>query len=100
SFRWSIMASGDGNHMGTPLSPETLRRLAIVFGPEERAEAAELLVEECGNNLPFLEKLDKHDLERFRFAALKVSDGKLSRLYEAVQLAQADWRDLLCAAGF
>lgn len=59
-----------------PLSPETQRRLELVFAPDDRSEAAELLTTECGTNLPFLEKLDMFQLERFRFAALKLSEGK------------------------
>jgi hypothetical protein len=35
-----------------------------------------------------------------RFAALKLSEGRLDRLEEAIKLAQTDWRDLLVAAGF
>jgi hypothetical protein len=87
--------------MATPvLSHETRHRLDILFEPEEREEAAKLLAEQCGNNLPFLESLDAQGLERFRFAALKLSGGDLSRLRSAVELAKTDWRDLLVAAGF
>jgi hypothetical protein len=86
--------------MPIPLSPETRRRLDLLFRPKDRADAVELLVKECGNNLPFLEKLDEYQLERFRFAALKISGGDLNKLYRAVELAQRDWRDLLVAAGF
>lgn len=82
------------------LSPETQRRLEILFREEDRAEAARLLAEECGNNLPFLEKLDERGLERFQFAALKLSEGDLTKLRDAVALAKTDWRDLLMAAGF
>jgi hypothetical protein len=82
------------------LSSETQRRLEILFGVEDRAAAARMLVEECGNNLPFLEKLDEHGLERYRFAALKLSGGDPGRLRQAVELAKQDWRDLLVAAGF
>jgi hypothetical protein len=86
--------------MAVPLSPATKQRLQLIFRPEDHTEAETLLVEECGNNLPFLEKLNGTELERYRFAALKVSSGNLSSLYEAVQLAQEDWRDLLVAADF
>ena len=55
---------------------------------------------ECGANLPFQDKADKYELERFRFAALKYSDGNLPMLERAVELAQLDWRDLLMATGF
>jgi hypothetical protein len=82
------------------LSSETQRRVDLLFGPTTREEAAELLVTDCGNNLPSLEKLDEHGLERYRFAALKLSNGNLVRLRDAVELAKIDWRDLLMAAGF
>jgi hypothetical protein len=71
-----------------------------LFRQGERNEAASLLAEQCGNNLPFLESLDEHGLERFQFAALKLSGGNLSRLRNAIELAKTDWRDLLMAAGF
>lgn len=82
------------------LSPATRLRLDLMFRPEERADAARLLVEQCGNNLPFLENLDAQRLERFQFAALKLSRGNLAGLLRATDLAKADWRDLLMAAGF
>ena len=59
-----------------------------------------MLVAECGHNLPFLEDADMIDLERFRFAALKLSEGKMDKPLDAVQLAKVDWRDLLMAADF
>ncbi len=83
-----------------PLSPVTQRHLELLFAPEDRPEAAALLVTECGSLLPGLEKLNMFQLERFRFAALKLSEGKLDKLWQAVDLAQQDWRDLLMAAGF
>jgi hypothetical protein len=82
------------------LSVETQRRLEILFREDDRAEATRLLVEECGNNLPSCEDADEQDLERIRFAALKLSGGDLARLTKAVQSAKCDWRDLLGAAGF
>lgn len=85
---------------GPALSPATLERLNLLFAPQDRAEASRLLTEECGNNLPFLEKLDAVGLERYRFAALKLSEGTLDGMRYAVKLAQEDWRDLLVAAGF
>jgi hypothetical protein len=83
-----------------PLSPETLRRLEMLFTPADRPEAEALLVNECGNNLSFLEELDMYRLERFRYATLKLSGGDLSMLRRAANLAKQDWRDLLMAAGF
>jgi len=85
---------------GPELSPETLRRVDILFPPEDRERAKALLYEQCGANLPSLGKADMYQLERFRFAALKYSDGNLLMLESAVELAQLDWRDLLMATGF
>jgi hypothetical protein len=85
---------------GPDLSPETLRRVDVLFPSEDRERAKALLYEQCGNNLPFLAKADMYELERFRFAALKYSDGNFSMLEDAVKLAQVDWRDLLMATGF
>ena len=82
------------------LTPATIRRLEILFGPSDRSEAERLLVAECGNNLPFLEQATPSDLDRYRYAALKISGGDLARLRSAVSLAKSDWRDLLMAAGF
>src|SRR5687768_3748548 len=85
---------------GPPLSPETRRRVELVFHGDEARVAAELLERECGNNIPFCERSDSVQMERIRFAALKVSGGKLETLREAVELAKIDWRDLLMWAGF
>ncbi len=83
-----------------PLSPETRLRLEALFAPDDRAAAEQMLVEECGNNLPFLYELDQFQLERFRFAAMKFSHGRLDGLRGAIELAKTDWRDLLMGAGF
>jgi hypothetical protein len=85
---------------GPPLSLETFRRLERVFPPQLRADAALLLEGECGWNLPFCENDTPTSLERIRFAALKLSNGKIGGLREAIRLAQNDWRDLLVAAEF
>jgi hypothetical protein len=71
-----------------------------LFLPEDREEACRLLVEECADNLPLSRGANAYSLERLRYAALKLSEGDLDRLREAVALAQTDWRDLLMAAGF
>jgi hypothetical protein len=52
------------------------------------------------NNLPFLERETPYGLERVRFAPLTLSQGSMEKLRAAVKLANADWRDLLVAAGF
>jgi hypothetical protein len=72
--------------MSPPLSPESERRISLLFSAENRTEAASLLVDQCGNNLPFCEKYDQFQMERARFAALKLSDGSLEKLKAAIEL--------------
>ena len=83
-----------------PLSPDTRERLNAAFAPADRAEAERMLVHECGANLPFCEDSDPRSLDRLRYAAMKLSGGRLDGLRDAVELAKIDWRDLLMAAGF
>jgi len=87
--------------MGTPpLTPETEKRVVLLFPPDQQEIVRNILLQECGNNLPFLQELDAVAMERFRFAALKLSHGRLAELQQAVDLAKTDWRDLLVAAAF
>ena len=72
----------------------------MMFRGENARVAGDMLERECGNNVLFCEDSDSLQLERIRFAALKVSEGKLETLREAVELAKMDWRDLLMWAGF
>src|SRR5579864_2936721 len=81
------------------LSADADERVCLLFSPEHRDEVRTMLIEECGNNLPFCEELDSSELDRFRFAALKLSDGNLDKLRKAISLANRDWRDLLVASG-
>jgi hypothetical protein len=95
----------DREALGAPwqmavLSEATGEKVRELFPPEQHDTVARVLETECGNNLPFLEKEDSYGLERFRFAALKLSEGNIEKLHGAVKLAKSDWRDLLVAAGF
>ena len=82
------------------LSSETCLRLNAIFAPADLNDAEILLVEECGRNLPFYENATPESLERIRFAAMKIANGSIDRLCDAIQLALIDWRDLLVSAGF
>jgi hypothetical protein len=62
------------------LSRATKERIERVFRPELRREAARILAEECGNNLPLCEGRDEVGMERIRFAVLKLSGGDLVKL--------------------
>lgn len=85
---------------GVALSDETRQRLRVIFSAELQKDAEALLVQECGANLPFQQDASSEGLERIRFAALKLSNGTIDGLCEAIQEAQYDWRDLLVAADF
>ena len=82
------------------LTEATWEKIRAIFPSTQHDEVAELLESQCGNNLPFLGKESPEGLERFRFAALKLSGGRMDKLNEAVRLANTDWRDLLVAADF
>ena len=71
------------------LSPDTIARINLLFIAKEREDAVRLLDEQCGNNLPFLGRLNCYELERYQFAAFKFSNGNLSKLRKAVHLAPA-----------
>lgn len=81
------------------LSPKTWLLAQKIF-PNDAEAAGRVLVEECGQNLPFCKDYDEFILERLRFAALKISQGDLHRLQKAVDQAKRDWRDALVWAGF
>jgi len=82
------------------LSKKTVQIVEKLFNPDLRPGVERTLLEECGNQLPGLREVDELVLERFRFAVLKLSQGKMVKLDQAVQLAKTDWRDLLMEAGF
>ena len=83
-----------------PITLSTRQRLDRLFNEPDREEAERLLVHECGQNRQFCEDHHPEDLDRLRFAVLKLSAGRLERLRDAIELAKQDWRDLLMAAGF
>jgi hypothetical protein len=82
------------------MTPDTHRLIRHVFAPADQAGATELLDCDCGRNLPFCDRSTDQQLERHRFAAVKLSRGDLGRLVDAIAMAQTDWRDLLVIAGF
>jgi hypothetical protein len=82
------------------LSESTREKIRAMFPSIQHQQVAQLLQSQCGSNLPFLGNETPEGLERVRFAALKLSGGRMDKLREAVKLANTDWRDLLVAAGF
>jgi hypothetical protein len=84
----------------TAPTPLVRYHVARLFPAEEQDEVTRLLQEDCGAALPFADNVSADSFERVQCAALKLSAGRMDRLYDAIALAQTDWRDLLVAAGF
>jgi len=82
------------------LADGVLARIDRLFAPGQRADAAALLAERCGETLPGTDDWPPHAIERIQVAALKLSGGDFAALIEAVRIANIDWRDVLVAAGF
>lgn len=74
--------------MTVALGFETQRRIDMMFSGAERDDVVRLLSDW------------DVDGDRVRIAALKVSDGSIEKLKEAIAVGKNDWRDLLCSAGF
>ena len=86
--------------MPPKLSPRTRQLAEKLFSPKQVAEAVQWLEDECGNNLPACKDHDEYQMERIRFAALKLSQGNMNKLLRAIDEARMDWRDLFMAADF
>ena len=86
--------------MAVDLTPRTKEVIAHLFTPSTASLVEQLLVDECGNNLPLYKPSTPEGLERVRFAVLKISNGDEDKLLEAISLAKRDWRDVLVWAGF
>src|SRR5215471_12768684 len=83
------------------LSERTASHVRLLFSADHVADAIRLLREECADKLPIVGSTSTpSSLERIRFAALRLSGGDIGRLRYAIELANADWRDLLVAAEF
>jgi hypothetical protein len=69
----------------------------LLFSDEERAEVRTLLMD----GLDWPESVwSAASPDRIRFAVLKLSQGRLEKLRDAVKLANLDFRDALMAADF
>ncbi|HSK66120.1 MAG TPA: hypothetical protein VK888_04265, partial [Anaerolineales bacterium] len=69
------------------LSQRTRQLVDSLFDPIDVHEACLWLEEECGNNLPFCSEADEFQMERIRFAALKISKGNPHKLLRAIEEA-------------
>jgi hypothetical protein len=97
-FSWRDIADYD-HAMADPTSL-VQNHVMRLFPPEEQEEVMLLLQEDCGAALAYSENASPEFFERVQCAALRLSDGRMDKLYDAIALAQTDWRDLLVCAGF
>ena len=75
-----------------PFSPVNEERMQRLFPLQEWEQIRTALLDECGENIPGWQMAG---LERLRCAVLKISDGELSKFYQAIDLAKVDVRDVL-----
>ena len=83
------------------LSEKSVRLIELLFNEADVIDmVSNRLKTECGSNIPFCESYSAEDMERIRFAVLKLSESNINKLDNALDLAKIDWRDLLMAADF
>jgi len=71
-----------------------------VFRSADAAKVHAILENECGAEALSCKDWTPEQMERIRFAVVRLGSASPEALAKAVKLAQRDWRDLLMAAGF
>jgi hypothetical protein len=71
--------------------------LERMFPNAEQEAIRILLLEECNGKLSLA---DENGYERIHLAILKISNGDMKKIADAVDLARIDWRDALMWAEF
>ena len=82
------------------LSQDTKNLVHALFKSREALEVCGMLENECGTEALSCGGWTPAQLERIRFAVLRLVKDKTMSLESAINLAKTDWRDLLMAAGF
>ena len=82
------------------LSKDTERLIEIIFPSILHSQVIKAITKECSENIPFCENATPENMERIRFSVLKLSEGKMDVLQQAIDMAKLDWRDLFMNAGF
>lgn len=83
-----------------PLTKHTMDRLMKVFDAELHEEAERILAHEVADNLYSCENKTPEEMERVRFAVIKMSEGVIERMKEWIEITKSDWNTLFVAAGF
>jgi hypothetical protein len=82
------------------MKAKLLEKLRALFPEEQWVAVTAMLETECGSELPFADTLGTEGIERVRCAVLKICDGSIDKLKNAILAANFDWRDVLVAADF
>ena len=82
------------------LSTRTLAIAKSLFDEGDLKIVENLLLERCTNKVPGCDDWSQDNLERVWISVLKLSDGNVNKLLDAIKLANTDYRDLFMSAGF
>jgi hypothetical protein len=85
---------------GPPIEDSTSLRIDAMFQEDDRHLVREMIVESINWRMPGWRHSTLLDIERIRFAVLKLADGDVNKLGEVIELAKLDFRDVLLAANF
>jgi hypothetical protein len=85
---------------GIPLSDRTRNLISKRFSKTDGTIISDMLYRAVSANIPFCDDSSPEDMERIRFAILKMTLNSPLNLAVGIYLAQSDWRDLLMSAGF
>lgn len=82
------------------LSEDTTTLVDFLFvNPSVNEKMKEKLRKDCLENIPFCENSNPKEMERIRFAILKLTSEQMNST-DWFELARCDWRDLFMVAGF
>jgi hypothetical protein len=82
------------------LSPNTEYLIHALYKSREAKEIGDILEIDCGTESLGCDGWTPVQMERIRFAVLKLAIESDSGLDAALNLVSRDWRDLLMSAGF
>jgi hypothetical protein len=87
-------------HHAIALSERTRTLIATLFSHTDGVVVSDLLYRAVSGNIPFCSNSSPEDMERIRFAIIKMTKQSPLNLAVGIYMAQSDWRDLLMWAGF
>lgn len=87
-------------HMPIPLSQRCRRVAELLFSEPHLSQITNRLLSEASENIPFHANSNSTEMDRIRFAIMKLLSAPNSDEDSIFDLAKRDWRDLFMAAGF